>query len=397
MVVFRNVLLACVAAACLAPAAGLGGGVDDPEAHLTPFVTFLEEHGGDPHAFTMTALANHRLVIMGEIHHRPRYWAFNADLVRDPQFPKTVGAIYLELPSNDQPHIDAFFDSDPLEAGLVIRTLRDMLWMGWPDRAMLDFFITVWRVNHSLPPDQRIRVVLVDMPRPWERIRKREDWRPYEIDRDRCMADNILADLQRHPGEQRSGLFIVGAGHAMLNLEHADGKAPIRSAGWHLKRHLKPDAIFAFFPHAPAQTNSGRVQGRLRMGLFDSAFAALGRRPLALPLEVGPFGREPFDAFPDRRSIGTYGDGYDAYLYLGPLESESFSPLIRGFYTEEFVKEIDRRHRVTFGKSWAEVYGRALNPRSFVDWMAQSWGQPRRTWQPAALGPIDAWGRVSTD
>jgi len=44
---------------------------------------------------------------------------------------------------------------------------------------------------------------------------------------------------------------------------------------------------------------------------------------LAFALESGPFGRQPFDAFPDRPAAGTYRDGYDAYLYLGPLEARS--------------------------------------------------------------------------
>jgi hypothetical protein len=37
---------------------------------------------------------------MGEVHHRPRYWAFNASLVADPLFAERVGTIYMELPSN---------------------------------------------------------------------------------------------------------------------------------------------------------------------------------------------------------------------------------------------------------------------------------------------------------
>lgn len=49
----------------------------------------------------MGALRKHRLVILGEIHHRPRYWVFNVALVREEGFPARVGRVYLELPVND--------------------------------------------------------------------------------------------------------------------------------------------------------------------------------------------------------------------------------------------------------------------------------------------------------
>lgn len=114
------------------------------------------------------------------------------------------------------------------------------------------------------------------------------------------------------------------------------------SAGSLLVRQLGADSVYAFFPHKPVMTNAGAVHGRLALGLFDSAFAAIGNRPVAFPLSKGPFGDEPYDAEPDNPSaIGSYADGYSAYLYLGPLEKEIFSPLIPGFYTEEHVREMD--------------------------------------------------------
>ena len=41
--------------------------------------------------------------------------------------------------------------------------LRDMRIAGWPDQAELEFIKTVWEVNHGLPKEQRLRIVLVDM------------------------------------------------------------------------------------------------------------------------------------------------------------------------------------------------------------------------------------------
>ncbi len=378
--------------------------VKDPEAYLKPFVDFLKTHGKDPKAFVMNALATHKIVIMGEIHHRPRYWAFNASLVTDPDFAKRVGVIYMGLPSNDQNLVDQFLAADSCDTKLIIEMLRDNLWMGWPDQPMLDFFVKVWIVNQDLPANERLRIILVDMQRPWKDIKERKDWRKYNVNRDRFMAQNILKDLREHPQEKRNTLFIVGVAHTMLNfrthmypLPAKDG-APMESAGWHLRKELGPENIFAIMQHQAVGTNWGDVKGRVCMGLFDSAFAELGNKPMAFPLDVGPFGKEPFDALADRPVMSTYRDGYSAYLYLGPLETEMFSPLIPGFYTDEFVKELERRHRMMYRKGWAESYRLPKSDaQSFIAWMGNSWGKPRRNWRKWALGPMDAWHRGGRD
>jgi hypothetical protein len=365
--------------------------VTNPEAHLRPFVQFLQREAREPQEFLLSALATHRVVILGEVHHRPRYWAFNAGLVRARGFPKTVGVIYLELPSNDQALVDQFLAAPRYDPQPVISMLRDNLWLGWPDQPMLDFFKTVWEVNQSLSKKQRLRIVLVDMERPWKEIKAREDWGKYEADRDGLMATNIARDLREHAAEPRHALFIVGWMHATRNLSEPDGTS-IQSAGRHLREVLGDTNVFAVFPHCPVMANMGGVKGRLAQGLFETAFAGLTNRPMAFPLDHGPFGQLPFDASLDSVTTNSYCAGFDAYLYLGPLEGEIFSNLIPGFYTDEFVQELDRRHRLEFGQGLMDAYHfPKLDAESFIKWMSRAWGQPRREWSAFALGPLDAW------
>jgi hypothetical protein len=365
--------------------------VERPEAYLRPFVDFLNREGREPKAFTLDALAKHQLVILGEVHHRPDYWAFYASLVADPRFARNVGTIYLELPTNSQPLVEQFLAAPKLDTAPIIRVLREMFEMGFPDQPMLEFFVKVWTVNRGLNRDRQIRIVLVDMERPWEKIQKREDWARYDVDRDKYMADNILSDLRGGSAGQRHALFIVGHAHVKLNFKYGDGKTFTSDAGSLLRRQLGAESVFAFFPHKPAMTNAGTVHGRLALGLFDSAFAAIGHRPVAFPLSKGPFGEQPYDAEPDNSTaIGTYADAYSAYLCLGPLEKEIFSPLIPAFYTEEHVKEIDRRSRLMYGQSWQELSGApAANVENVVAWMRATWGQPQ-PWTKT-LGPMNAW------
>ena len=45
--------------------------VANPQAHLKPFIQFLKDNGENPKAFVMKALAKHKVLIIGETHHRP--------------------------------------------------------------------------------------------------------------------------------------------------------------------------------------------------------------------------------------------------------------------------------------------------------------------------------------
>jgi hypothetical protein len=366
------------------------GPVSDPASRLRPFTDFLSREARDPRALMLDAIAEHRVVILGEIHHRPRYWAFNAELVSSAQFARHAGVIYMELPCHDQALVDRFLTTPHFDPEPILETLRDNLWMGWPDLPMLDFFRTVWETNQRLPLGQKVRIILVDMARPWNKVKERADWRQYEVDRDQFMAANIVRDLKEHQEDKRHGLFIVGYAHAMRNLAFPGGELR-QSAGWHLQEKLGQDSVFAVFPHGPVMTNNGEASGRLALGLFETAFAAMGNKPLAFPLDHGPFGEQPFDADPEVLTTDPYSRGFQAYLYLGPLENELFSPLIPGFYTDDYVRELDRRVRVMEGKGLiaAGIVDKLDGP-SFAAWMGREWGQSR-PWTAASLGPLDAW------
>jgi hypothetical protein len=367
--------------------------VKEPERHLESFVSFLRTEGEDPQAFVLRALAENQLVIMGELHHRPRYWAFNASLVEAVDFARNVGAIYLELPSSDQALVDQFLNSSRLDPEPVIEMLRDMLWAGWHDQSMLDFFVTVWNVNRSLPLGQKLRLVLVD-PRPaWRDVKERADARKGDFLRDRKMAGAILRDLRAHRDDPRHGFFIVGLMHAMLDIRSYEGE-PRNTAARFLRQKLGMEAVYAIHQHRPVRFGDWQRLERPALGLFDSAFAALDGRPIAFPLNHGPFGQVILDDFLDGRLYTTsrYGDGFSAYLYLGPLDEEIFSPLIPGFYTDEFVRELDRRFRLLNGKGLVEGAGLSrLDGASFTAWMSREWGKPRASWSATSLGPITKW------
>jgi hypothetical protein len=209
--------------------------VADPEKRLRPFVEFLKRRATAPQDFLQKALQHHRLVILGEVHNRPRYWAFYTALVRLPGFVRQVGVIYLEWPHNDQPFMDRFLTAPHYDPAPLIDALRDMNEVGWPDQPTVEFCRAVWELNQSLPERQRLRVVLVDKAEPWKEIQKREDWGKYDLDRNKLMARLVVSDLREHAQDSRQALFIVGYMHALKKATYPGG-FPFKSAAWHLRK-----------------------------------------------------------------------------------------------------------------------------------------------------------------
>jgi hypothetical protein len=332
-------------------------------------------------------MLEHQLVIVGEIHHRPTYWQLNSDLVADPKFPQMAGAIYLELPMNDQVLVDQFLAASQLDVAPIIAMLRDMMTDGWPDQPTVDFFTAVWKANQALANDQRIRIALVDMARPWKDWQTRADVMAGDADRDEVMAQNILSDRQRHRSDPRGALFICGFTHAEQNLKFRVDPTQVQlSAGQRLKQAMG-DTVYSILQHVPQTRNTAPPIGRAADGLFDAVFEATSHAPVAFPLARSPFGTLPFDADADRWPMtqATFAEAFDGYLYLHPLEEERFAPLIENFFDEDIIREINRR-REMLGEDPV-----TQDAASFAADYAQTWGQPRRWGR--YLGPIDGWRR----
>ncbi|HVT87453.1 MAG TPA: hypothetical protein VHD56_01260 [Tepidisphaeraceae bacterium] len=360
--------------------------------YLTPFVQFLHDSAKEPKELILDAIRDKRLVAVAQIPHRPTYWKLLTDAVSDPRFVARASVIFMQLPQNNQTMVDRFLSAPALDPSLAINVLRDAEEAGAPDQSMLDFLVAIYNVNEKLPPEQRVRIICVDAPQPWKVIRQPSDLRAYDINHDEFIAHAVLRDLLARINDARHSLLVLDFDNAPRNLRWRTDDSPVKTAGWHLSEVLGQQ-FFIFLQHAPQISTRGTVSGRACRGLFDTAFASNQNNPVAFALAHSPFGTEPFDASADLDCSGSYRDGFDGYLFAERLENEYMPPSITDFYTEEFVKEIDRRHQIIHGKGIGEEIGvEDLDATSFLQWLNQTWGQPR-AWK-AHLGPIDAW-RIS--
>lgn len=95
-------------------------------------------------------------------------------LVSLPDFPELTGCIFMELPSYHQPLMDKFFNLESLDTDIIIRISQDEQLNGWWDIGEFEFICELWKLNHSLPQEKKIRVVLADYQIPYSTITKRE-------------------------------------------------------------------------------------------------------------------------------------------------------------------------------------------------------------------------------
>lgn len=317
------------------------------------FINYLKKQGQEPKQFVLNALAKHKLVIFGEIHRRLWSWNLCKSIIRDPGFKKSTGTIFLEISAHKQNALDQFLAGKTMDTEIILDIFREIQSNGWYDKGMYEFILDVWRLNQTLPPGKRIKIIAADIPRPFSTFKTADEQKKFfdtVMDRNAFMSKTVETFIKSKK-DKRNSLFIVGAGHAYKSsvpgFASAAGSAePSATAGSLLTGRLPKGEVFILFTHCPVIDNGGNIDGAVRNGLFDYAFYRTGNKPIAFLLKNSPFGTEPFDALPEisyKTVTGTYADNYDGYIFLGPLETEPGEYILHDIYSDNFVKELIRR------------------------------------------------------
>jgi hypothetical protein len=348
---------------------------------------FLRERGQAPESLILDALAAHRVVIYGEVHRRRASWDLLRTIVARPEFTDRVGTLFLELSSDAQPVLDAFFASEQPAPDALWRVFQNTQIDGWYDRGLFEFLNDLRVRQRRLPPDRRLRVVAVDQARPFAELVTAEQMVRFfsaGADRNSQMATRIL-DTLRIPRDGRHALFIVGVGHVFKSKAPGFGdsrRSPL-SAAARLVQALGPGQVFTIWQHAPIIGNDGTIHGLIREGVLDRAFRRLGDRPVAFRVAGSPLANEPFDGLFETMyagEVGAWATNYDAYLFLGPLGTEPPDYLFSDHVTDAFVVELKRRAALvnTTVERWFGV-GEATK-EAIVESIAARTNAPRR-WQ----------------
>jgi len=354
--------------------------LSQPATPPRSLLTFLEKEGMDPGEFVLDALEGYPLVIYGEIHKRMWSWNLGKSLIRDKRFPESTGTVFLEISAHSQKVIDAFLANPKLEEESILEVFREIQSNGWHDRGMFEFIIEVWKLNQTLPGEKKIKIIAADIPRPFGAFKTAAEQNSYfenGPDRNEFMVQTVENHL-RNKSDGRHGLFIVGAGHAYKSSPLAPSQG---TAGALLAARLPKGGVFSIFTHTPISDNGGKIHGRIRQGSFDLAFRLNGDKPVAFRLKDSPFGREPFDALPEMSyfsAAGTFSDNYDGYVFLGSLDDEPNDYILYDLYSDEFVKELQRRAAME-NSSVQEWFGvKEARKEAIIEKLKEQYGGSKR-------------------
>lgn len=321
------------------------------------FKNYLKKNGKDPKQFILQSLAEHKIVIYGELHRRKKSWDLMKSVVNDSKFSAEVGTVFMELSSDKQGKLDTFFNNKILDKEIILDIFRDVQLNGWYDRGMFEFLLELWEINKKLPVENQIHVVAVDEPRPFRAFKTNEEMENFyknTPERNDQMAQIILQTIKNQK-DKRNNLFIVGLAHAYkskitdMAIGSKEGKMKPTAAA-QLTAALSKDQVFSIFQHIPVINNNGHVFGKLRNGIFDYAFSTIENKPVAFSLKDSPFGKEPFDALNEisyNKMTGDYENNFDGYIFLEQLETEPDEYLFNDIITEDYFKELDRRAKMT--------------------------------------------------
>jgi hypothetical protein len=337
-------------------------------------------------------------------------------MVRSPEFHAEAKWIFVEaFPINAQAHIDAYLESRPEDVTLLYPVLQnDLSGTGWPLESYVDFLHAVWEVNRDLDETERLHVIAVNAPTYWAQIQTAEDvalFRRSLMGNDYTMY-RVIADVMGDFVLERKGVFLTNTRHAYKGIRDTKGRLFWNVGTFLHERH--PGKTYSIRFHNMALSIQGEREldadtprttaGQERMiyswirmgdGIWDSAFAAMGNKPVAFPLAGNVFGAHPYvgnhmlTAAPGQ----TMEDANDAIIFLAPLEKLHNTATVDFIYTPEFKKELERRYGFLYTPRQLEAMMAADGVSTLHAFIDHECDTSARALIPQAqtLPPMDAW------
>ena len=245
---------------------------------------------------------------------------------------------------------------------------------GWRYQTYLDLLSAIWDINKTLNVEEKIKVIGVDQPIYWDAIHNRKDYEIFQqslIARDYFMY-KIITQVLKDFGTGQKGIFLTNTRHAYKGVRNRQGNLYWNAATFFNQNHPgKSYSIrihnVALFIESVKSTGAVSTEGldrvsykwvRMEGGKWDKAFAAMGNKPVAVPLAGNAFGRSGYvgNHMLDVQTGQTMQDAYDAIVFLAPIEELHFSARLNFIFTTEFKKELARRIMITSNNDTSSLF-----------------------------------------
>ncbi len=388
-----------------------------PDKKLKPYVKVLKDYGKNPVDFILDKSSKYDLIIFDDaLHTAVEPFEFYQKLVSNKKFSDKVKYIFLETVSvNQQPALDAYLNSKTDDLKLLYPAFQnDFSGTGWAYKTYFDLMQTVKKVNQNLPVNEQIKVIAVNAPTYWNDINTPEDLKLFRL----SIAGNdytmyrIISKYMDDFCSGKKGIFLTNTRHAYKGIKDSDNNfyldcgtffclndpGKTYSVRFH-NINLYFEDIKEIDKNTPETTegleNMVVRWVRMEKGLWDSAFAILGNRPVAIDINDTPFGKAEYigNHMLNSASGQTMQDAYDALIFLAPVDKMHQTAMVGHMYTNNYKKELERRAKFLYTedqiKEILAAYG-FDSLRSFID---SFFSEKPEVIQPLTkqIGPIDEW------
>jgi hypothetical protein len=304
-----------------------------------------------------SAFQSHPLVGIAEWHGLAQQLDFYAALVRDPRFATEVGNVVLETGSAaHQAVVDRYVSGENVPYAELRKVWSDTV--GWFPTVQalgaINLYAVIRAVNQPLPSEKRIKVWLGEPPIDWSQIKTKEDWQPFQDERDSYPAALIDREIL---SKNKKALVIYGADHFNV---YPGGISPfLHTRNMRALLDAKhPGALYVMYPYMGYTT-------AVCTKAFEKHLKGISNPSLISPIRgsslegdllrpgCAPFSKDSEDTLDQyQQSLTNYvGLNSDALLYLGPRASFLTSPNVPDIYLDmDYRAEMDRRLRLRIGR-----------------------------------------------
>ncbi|MGC1781347.1 MAG: hypothetical protein WA708_02395 [Acidobacteriaceae bacterium] len=340
--------------------------------------------GGDPKPLDaergiLAAFDKYEVVGMSAAHGNKDLDDFILHLIRNPAFPDKVNVIAVECGNSlYQPTLDRYIAGNDIslpEARKVWRnTTQTMCGLsGFYE----EFFFLVRRINQTLPPEKKLRVLACDPPIDWSKIKSPADYgRGQYLNRDPSIAavmeKEVLSKHRKalmlfgtahlfHVGNTAVGIYekdypgvtLVIADHTGFGnwgpMEKYNNEFEARMASWPVPS-LVPEIHGTWLADLLDMSHS---TGTIFFGPADR-----GKLPMGPAPTKGTFSGTPVEA------EAPFSKMVDAYLYLGPRDLLLNEPTPAEIVLDkDYMAELQRRAAILGAGPMADE----ANPRKIFD------------------------------
>jgi len=384
---------------------------------LKPYVNTLKEKGDEPIHFILDKLDHYDLILFDDaLHTAVEPFEFYQDLIKNVDFQKKVKYVFLEAVSiNQQPALDEYFESKVDDLKFLYPAFQnDFSGTGWPYKTYFDLLQTIWKINSTLPVQDRFKVIAVNAPTYWKEINTPKDIDLFRLSlagNNYTMYKIILSYLDNFKSGEK-GIFLTNTRHAYKGIKNRENKY-YWNCGTFFYLH-NPGKTYSVHFHNINLSFEGKkevdskilktTEGlenvivkwvRMENGLWDSAFEIFGNTPIAFDLKDTPFGKAEYigNHMLDIASGQKMYNAYDALIFLAPVEKLRQTAMVDFIYTEEYKHELERRSKFLYTEEQIDKILNDYGLKSLREFIDNYFIYKPEILQPLAkeIGPLEAW------